>query len=349
MRRTLGHLFAGVLLLAGCETDECKELKKELDARKSLLRTAQAQAGVLEPTKKRASAAEGNALKLLRALGVDQPESKIQAELFTRVAKIPTATITREAVLISVGGPEEQDPSESVTQWVIRFDAKDVKTAFDHTAALLQNPPLVRFASLIREDPKKNRWRVELRRATVVQIPINPQIQPMKTGRNLDEIPSKFGFCGAGSTREEIKKIDAEMEQLRANAEAVTVELPKAASYEGLRRRAEMMRDEESETRDHLAIFEEALTKSGAKLKAVGTEEALSVLEIWGASADRTKVEKALLERGMGDLIQPRKEGAKGVERIMVKNRAAERRLRPIEAGPQKPNQPHQHKPEGTP
>lgn len=341
MRRfaILSLMIAPGLSLFGCETQECKELKVEVEARKNAVRSARGQASVYEATRKRALAAEGNANKLLGALGVDRPESKIYEELLARVKKIPTATITREAVQLPLtGGPGEVP--ESVTQWVIRFETKDTKSAFDSTAALLQTPPMLRFSSLIREDKTKNKWRVELRRATIDQVQIDPKKQPLKSGRDIGEIPSNFGFCGASEMRAEIEKWDAELAKLRDHAEGLTVELPKAASYEGLRRRAEQLRDEEGETRDHLAMFEEALRKSGANLKAIGMEASMSVLEVWGNAADRNKIEAALNERGLGSRIQPKKESSKGVERIMVRNATVDRRLRPQEAGPKLPSLP---------
>lgn len=336
MRRPLIGLFVAGLLLPGCDTQECKELRLEVEARKNSLRSARSQAAVYEATRKRALAAEGNANKLMGALGVDRPESKIYAELLERVKKIPTATIAREVVQLPMTGQAGEIP-ESVTQWAIRFESKDAHAAFDITATLLQTPPMLRFASLIREEKSKNKWRVELRRATIDQVQIDPQKQPLKLGRDIGDIQSNFGFCGASEMRAEIEKWDAEIAQLRDHAEGLTVELPKAASWEGLRRRAEQMRDEEGETRDHLALFEEALKKSGATLKAVGMEASMSVLEIWGTAADRNKVEAALNERGLGSRIQPKKDSAKGVERILVRNATVDRRLRPQEAGPKLP------------
>lgn len=336
--RTIAIALVLAACSTACNTEECKALKAELEARRALLAQAKNQAAAFEPAKKRAMSAEGNANKLMHALGTDLPESQISKELSERVQKISTATVTREVISIGQGQQQGQVP-EQVTQWAIRFDAKDAKAAFDVLALLLPTPPLFRFASLIREDKAKNRWRIELRRAVVDQIEINPKPHKLNSALSLTEIPSHFGMCGAGSIRSDIESVDAEIEKVRANAEALTIELPKAASYEGLRRRAERTRDEESETRDHLAVFEEALEKSGAKLKAIGVESSMSVLEIWGTTKDRAAVEKALFARGLGESLQPRVPGKPGIERLQLRNKTADYRLHPNEASPDEKKQ----------
>lgn len=310
-------IFCG-LNIFGCATDECKQLGEEFEARKTVLAQAKRQAAAYDAARKRALAAEGNANKLSRALGFDLTEEKLAAILHERLQKIPTATATREVASVPTE-PDATEP-EMVTQWKIRFEAKDAKTALDDLAKILESPPLFRFATLIREDKKKTRWYVVVRRATVLQIPINPKAQTLLAGRTLTDIPSQIGFCGAATKRSEIEKMNAEIKELSIPAEELTVEMPKAASFEGLRRRMEKVRDAETGARDSIGVFEQALVATGATLKAIGNEGDISMLEIWGTTADRTKVEQDLIKRGLGERIQPRQPTSAGVERIMMRN-----------------------------
>src|SRR5690242_15779422 len=110
---SLGALGAlGAVFLSACETEECKQLQAELEARRGVLRTARVQAGAHDASKKRALAAEGNANKLLHALSLDLPESKIQEELETRAKAISGATIERGAVTVGQPEPGEQGAPE---------------------------------------------------------------------------------------------------------------------------------------------------------------------------------------------------------------------------------------------
>jgi hypothetical protein len=316
-----GILFA---LAPACATDECTQLAEELKARQTILVQAKRQAGAYDVARKRALAAEGNANKLSRALGFDLTEEQQEKLLLERVKKIPTATITREVVPMPPE-PEQPEP-EMATQWRVRFEAKDTKAALDYLAKLLESPPLFRFNKLIREDKSTKRWHVEIRRPTVLQIPINPKSQPLAAGRKLTDISSQIGLCGAASTRNEIAKINEEIKALSIQAEELTIELPKAASYEGLRRRMEKVRDQESAARDSIGVFEQSLIATKAQLKGIASEGDVSVLEIWGTRDDRSKLEHDLIGRGLGERIQPRQDASKGVERILMRNAAEKKK-----------------------
>jgi hypothetical protein len=261
-------LLLPIVLVAACgENEECKQLKGILKKRNEVLGSAHAQASVLDQIEKREIEMEARAKKAKSDLGLDQSESDIFGILEARVKAIPGATITRSTRMESVDESNPHAPQISATLWIVRFQEKDPAKAFDRVTDIVKPPPLVRLSAIIREErtgsgPRPPRegglappitregrnkpgWRIEILRAVVDEVPINPKPVVLPSGEDLSKVPSGIGSCGAGRLRKQIEDVDAEIEGLRKQAEKTTQLLPASASWEGVSSRTRLLRDTE--------------------------------------------------------------------------------------------------------
>lgn len=316
-------LLTGLVL--GCNTEECRQLARELAERKEVLATAKRRAHEFEGVEQRAVAAERAARALLSELGLDKTDDEIHETLEVRVKEISGATLERGEMTVAEKGAAPEAPAERRTVWSVHFEERAIDAAFAKILKLLEPSPLVRFALLAR-DPAKAVWRVDLVKAQVPEVSLDaiPKV-PLPEGRDPWSIPAELGFCGAGRLRDQLAAINTEINELRPLAEGTTVELPKAASYDGLRRRAERVRDSETETRGHVEAIGKTVIYSRVNLKGVVIEGTTTVLELVGDERDRAKAEKQIEAEGLGDLIQPRVPFPGGIERIVIRNAIAER------------------------
>lgn len=321
----IGLCALGAFSLGCGETEECRQLNELLVARKAVLAQARTQSGVTKQLEARAKAAEEATNKLLGELGMNDPESKIAAVLEARVARFSGATIERTTAQVDTGSAEPSAVRASETMWVVRFKEKDVEKAFSFLDALIATPPLVKFATLAK-DKKKDEWRVELIRLVPDQIPIKPEPTKLSPPKDLKAIASQMGSCGAVQLRAEIVKVDAEISKLEPDADRTTVLLPTGASWEGLKARAEALRDAELEARRHVRTFIESVRTLKLPLKAIGVEGAIVALEVWGQPRDRARIEKDLIARGAGEQLKVPESSAAGVVRMMLPNTIAEGR-----------------------
>ncbi|MCK6547789.1 hypothetical protein L6R52_18195 [Myxococcota bacterium] len=332
---------AGLALLTACDdNDECRELRSTLKARKDILNSARAQSNALEIAQKRAAAAEGNATKLLKALWLSEPETRIQDTLEKRARVVSDAIFVRGAQ--AVGGERPGDPTSSETMWTIRFREADLQRAFRYLDEVTATPPLVRFATMVRESRDSADWRIELLRAAAEQVPINPQPVLLPPPADLSAVKRQIGFCGAGKLRDEIEEADAELKRLKERAEKTTVLLPTAASYDGLRARAELLRDIELENRRHLRLFREAVVASGVPLKGLGVEGTMAVVELFGGTKERAAFMLEVDKLGAAAAVQEPKNQKEGVLRFGLLNKISEARRVRMEQGarPMQPGDP---------
>lgn len=327
-------------VLAGCaDTDECKRLRAVLEARTQILQSARAQAGALPVIEKRAASAEAASHKVMSSLWLNEPESKVHETLEKRTKAIPGASMSRGTTQTTIGPPEDE-VAVSETLWTIRFRDAAFEQAFLNLELLMSNPPLVKFHSLIREK-KGDGWRVELIRAAVDQVPINPQPIQIPPPQDLSGVSRQLGFCGAGKLRDDIEAVDGELRSIKERAEKTTVLLPAAASWDGLRGRAELVRDTELENRRHLKVFRDAVVQGELVLKAVGVEGELVFLEIYGGKKELARLELEVGRLGMGGAMKVAEKAPDGVIRVMLANtieaarraRGGERWGRPLAPG----------------
>lgn len=300
----LRHVLpAAALAAAACgKTDECRRLEASLQEHENSAKDLRARAQVNEKLEKSAQAAEAEARQVLEKLGFEMTEEQTNAALGQRAGAIEKAKIERKA--ITPDPTPENTARKSQTMWVVEFDEKDPEKAFAHVKALCQQPPFLLLSTLVKEKGQ-SRWRVELLRGDVDRVTIKPEPLPVPTPEAPDTIASQLGFCGASDTRAKIAKLRQEIDRLKPEAGKTTVLLPTKASWEGLRFRAEHENEKEQEVRRHVSELFEAARKAKVELKAIGYEEPLVILEVWGGKPERKRLETAMGPAMLGQVKDP--------------------------------------------
>lgn len=316
-------VIALALGVAACgETKECKKLKRIRTKYERIVDTAERRAKQGETAKKRAEEMKAKADDLAKELGIAGAEKDAHETLEKRSAEIGGKVVrgTRPLDPVVTGGQSGEE-----TLWTFSFDAKSLPDARDKMNKLIATPPLVRFVGFYPPDKGSTTYRVEAVRAVVDQAPM--KIPPTKLDEPPDasKVASEFGFCGAGDMRKEIRDLHQRYEKAKPLAESLTVNLPLAASYDGLWRRTKVVRDIEDETRKTISAVLEAVIKAKLNLKAAGVERDIAIVELRGDERARGKMDKHLPKDVLSRMkAEPLAE--KGFVRATIVNRAAERR-----------------------
>ncbi|MBK6687218.1 MAG: hypothetical protein IPG45_22300 [Deltaproteobacteria bacterium] len=337
------RLFWGLLVFGlgvGCaETEECKELDKLLTESQRAAQAVKGRATLWERVSQRANQKEANTKKLMAELGLDLGEEQLQATLEERIKAIPGATFERT---VRVADGEAQGPTAATeTLFVINIPTKDPTAAIAQLRILWAAPPLLRIETIVQEKGKG--WRLELGRAEIDQVPVKVEPVQPKARTSPDTVPSQFGFCGAAAKRKQLATMEEEIKALEGKAAEVTTLLPAAASWEGLGRRVELVREVETEARRLINLVLDAALKSKVHLKAIGTEQELVMAELIGTAKDRAKLQNALDPDTIAQMQLPETEVTPGVARFGLPNRVAKERRRPDQGGnaPTEPGSEH--------
>lgn len=315
---------------AGCgETEECKELDKLLTESQRAALAVKGRATLWERVSERAKQKEANTKKLMAELGLDQGEEQLKALLEDRIKAVPGATFERT---VRVAASEVQGPTaDTETLFVINLPTKDPTVAIAQLRTLWAPPPLLRVETIVQEKTKG--WRLELGRAEIDQVPVNVEPVRPKARTSPDTVPSQFGFCGASEKRKQLATLEEEIKALEEKAAEVTTLLPAAASWEGLGRRVELVREVETEARRLINVVLDAAQKSKVHLKAIGVEQELVMVELVGTPKDRAKLQNALDPDTVAQMQLPETEVTPGVARFGLPNRVAKERRRPNQGG----------------
>jgi hypothetical protein len=337
------RLFWGLVVFGlgvGCaETEECKELDKLLTESQRVAQAVKGRATLWERVSQRANQKEANTKKLMAELGLDLGEEQLQATLEERIKAIPGATFERT---VRVADGEAQGPTAATeTLFVINIPTKDQTAAIAQLRILWAAPPLLRIETIVQEKGKG--WRLELGRAEIDQVPVKVEPVQPKARTSPDTVPSQFGFCGAAAKRKQLATMEEEIKALEGKAAEVTTLLPAAASWEGLGRRVELVREVETEARRLINLVLDAALKSKVHLKAIGTEQELVMAELIGTAKDRAKLQNALDPDTIAQMQLPETEVTPGVARFGLPNRVAKERRRPDQGGnaPTEPGSEH--------
>lgn len=290
---------AAVALLAGlgsacAPNEECRRLEQLLERTKRVEEDAVRRAEASKTAAERAKKAEKDAHAAMAELGLDDTEKEVQAELEARAKKVEGATVTRRALPPAPTANPIAPARE--TAFMIEYPARDERKALETMWQLLEGPYLFLFSTFVYE-PKTRLARLEVTRATVDQVPIDPKPIPLESTPDPDEVPKQLGFCGAGALRERIAESRQRIAAAKEGAEALTVHMPRVSSWEGVRRRSGRIRDFETENRLIMKILLEAAKKSGASLVGIGYEDPAIVLEIEGDELISKKMTAALYKQ----------------------------------------------------
>ncbi len=284
---------ASVLLLVGalgCESEECRRLTGMVGQYQEALQLAQRRAGNAERFQQQSKDAQAKAEATLHRLGLDLPEDALVKELESRVAKIPGATSQRR---VESFGPSEEAASNAKTIFTISFEEKDPSKLWAKVALLSEPLPMFRL-EMIRTGASPGSWEVDIVRAIVERLPINPKPTPLPEVPDPEKVPSELKYCGAGKLRAELAGLKAQIDALEEAAENTTVLLPTIASWKGLEQRATVLERVELQSRMLQKTLFEVAVATKSKLKAVGYQEPRAVLEVHGGKKERAALEKAL-------------------------------------------------------
>jgi hypothetical protein len=309
-------------LLFGCESEECTQLRELKKLNEARVAEVKARAKLKQIIVERMTQFEAGAKDAMAKLGLDLPETKLKEALDARVAKVPGATVERTTKPV---GDADEGGAITETVWRIRYAAKNDAEGFAIMRALAQEPPLFKVITLLK-DPK-GKWMLELMRASVPEVPMNIQPTQLEPLRSASEIKSGLGLCGAGDLRRELEKLEKEFAEVKAEAEELSVMMPKSATYEGLERRAQLLGELERENRRLFEAFFAAVDTAKVRFRGTGIEREVVIYEIYGGQSERQRLEKSLPEdvlRGMKELDS----AEKNVIRLSVVNRVADQQIK---------------------
>ena len=321
--RIIGMGLVALSLLACEPTKECKRLERVLAQHEEVLHQAKRRAGQGAIVEKRMQDAKANADKAFADLGLDQDEKSITKTLEAR-AKEHGATVERGTREIEPQAAQQTPGGGSTeTQWTFRFSATSDAAAWEKVEKLIVVPPLTQIVGLY---PKgKRAYELEVVRGIVDRAPMKVEPTPLTKLEDPARVKSEFGFCGADDLRKKIAVVDAEIETLREDAEALTVNLPLGASWEGLWRRAELVRDIETESRRILREVIDAANRARVDVAAAGVENGIVIVEVGGGKKGRGRIEREMPQALVEQMQSVQAAGSK-VERLMIVNRTAEKK-----------------------
>ncbi|MEQ8277877.1 MAG: hypothetical protein RMA76_21605 [Deltaproteobacteria bacterium] len=319
-------VFVAALLTFACdETDECRRLDRIQEENDKVLDQARRRAKQADVTEKRLSEMKAKADEAFEEYGLNLSEKEVTKALEAR-AKDHGATVergTREIDSgINPGGPGGGGGTQ--TMWTFTYPSKSMYDAWRTAEKIMAVPPFVRFASL-RNGRKRGTYLLEAVRGTVDRAPMKVEPTPLPKLRDPADVPSQFGFCGAAEKRQALAALAKEVEELTPQAEALTVNLPLAASWEGLWKRTIVIRDIEDESRRITREVFESAERGKVPLKAAGIENDIVIVELVGGKKERGRVEREL-PKALVEQLQTLDGSGQKIERLMIVNRHAEKK-----------------------
>lgn len=278
--------------LVGCgKTEECVALEGLVADHEKLARTLKERAAQVEKAETSARNAEVAANKFLETSGLALDRAALQAELSKRLAAVPTSTMSFGELQVGVG--EESGQPLTSEQFTITLPAGDARTLWDRVGQLAQVPPVLRLLGLTR-GRAAGTWALTLERIIPDRPPLMPKAQPTPSLPDGSAIPGRFGFCGASQLRATIAAKRDEIARHRDAAERLTVALPTAATFDGVRRRAERSVAHQREARAIMDAMMRVVIDDKLKFRALGYESPEVVLELDGGPRERRLLEDRL-------------------------------------------------------
>ena len=314
-RISLVGLFIGTTLLACGDNDECKALDEALAANQSLLDNAKNKAAVHDRLNESLVETEKDVSAYLAKLGLNWDEEKLNQEIQNRMKKVPGSKVVRRS-RENTETSKQNLLRRSKTFWAIDFSANDMGQGLQKSLVFSAENPMYVFDRLTL-DTKGKRWLLELGRPVIDEVLNKPLPNKLPELRNYKEIETKFGFCGANTKRGKLADIASEYESLRTKAEAISVILPKKATWKGLKRRASILESVEKETRNIVQRVFKAVSDLKLQLVGVAFEEPFVLVEIQGSEKTAKRLIRYLGSAGTGSQTM---KAEKGRIRVLVPN-----------------------------
>jgi|GEM_PF-5674676 len=338
-------ILLSVFAFACGNNEECKALDDALTHNQSLLDAARNKAAVHDRLSESLVKTEADVTAYLQELGLNWDEDKLNQEIIGRMKKVPGSKVvrrTRENTETS----KQNLLRRSKTFWSVEFSAKDMGQGLQKSLIFTAENPIYVFDRLTL-DAKGNRWLLELGRPVIDEVLNKPLPNKLPVLIDYADIPEKFGFCGANTKRGQLADISAEYASLKDKAEAISVILPKKATWKGLKRRANILETVERQTRSIIQRVFKSVTDLDLKLVGVAFEEPFVLIEIQGSEKTAKRLIRYLGSAGTGSQIM--KAGKRRI-RVLVpnqmirsfQNKGGTGRL-PVPSVPQKGHKGHNH------
>lgn len=325
-------LIGGLLSGTACsDTEECKELRKALNASERALRAAQGRAKLADRTRQNLERLRGEVEQKLERHGLDLDDDALFAKLKTRAESMKGVSIERGSRPVAPDPQRLTAQPETETVFRFSFKARDLASAWETALALSRDPPLTRILTLLGPKRRRSPWRLELGTSDIPQVPLtNLEPRPLPARKSASEIPEEFGFCGASALRAQIEKIDAEIDGFAEKAGETTVNLPLYASWRGLSRRTDLALDTETESRRLAEALVQATLSAELPFIGLALEKEAVLLEMKGGSWEKSRAQSKLSP----DLLPQLRElggGREGVARVALTNMVTTAARRPTE------------------
>lgn len=316
------RIWAVLPLLYACDqqTEECQKLTVLHGHYQSAVATFKGRAQLRPKLEKSIEELKVKTEKELGALWLNKPETALKTELDKRVAAVKGATMERTTKQVGSGVPGAAGVAHE-TMWRIKFREKNFEKAVKKLEGLSVSPPLFKLSTIL-QDRKTGDWILELVRASIDDVPMNLPPQKFPRPPKATVVPEEFGFCGAKELRAKIAKLDAELDKLEENSTALSTMLPMRATIEGRRRRGAYTAQLEQEGRNIISSLIETVRKSKFKMKALGVEQEVVILELLATKKDKGRLEK-FIDPELLPSVKYIDSPTKGVLKVTIPNRVA--------------------------
>jgi hypothetical protein len=316
--KTRYSLLFGIFALAACEkTPECSALESMLEHNQKLLKSARSKAAVHDRLAKAAADTEKSVTTYLDEIGLNWNEAKLNKALDHRMKKVPGSRVIRQS-RSKMESSTQNLLRRAKTFWSVEYAAENMDKGVLTAMMFTGDKPLFMFERL-SFDTKSNRWLLELGRAVIDEVPNKPLPNALQPLKDYSTVDSKFGFCGANKLRSELEDIKIEYKNIKDKAEAISVFLPKQATWKGLQRRAKILVTVEAETRKIIQRLLKGVADLKLRIRGLAFEEPFVMAEITGGEKQAKR-----LMRYMGAMATSAQlmKAEKGRIRILVPNPA---------------------------
>lgn len=280
--------LVGLLAVVACDNpEECDRLRAMRDEMRNLAARAKARQALAERIEKTKERHETLSKQAMAKLHLDRPEEALTEEFRRRAEAAEGVTMERITLpsLDSLAGENE-------TVWRFELEDRPLKELFVVAERLSESPPLNRLSSLRRVDQA---WILDVRRAVVRQVPIEPEPPEKPVLPDPDEVPSRFaGTCGAGELRAEIKRLRQEFEAHFDAAQKAAVDMQKSASLKGLYARSRALAERELLGRQVMAQLLTAVQQTRVPFLGVSSDGKAVLMQLENKPGVRARIQKAL-------------------------------------------------------
>ena len=308
----------GFFFLGACqETKECSALQSMVEHNQKLLDSAKNKAAVHERLSASAEKTEKDVTAYLDEIGLNWSEDKLNKALDKRMGKVPGSRVIRNS-RSKMESSTQNLLRRAKTYWSVEFASKDLAKGLQTAMMFTGDRPLFMFERL-SFDPKGDSWLLELGRAVIDEVPNKPLPNALPKLKDDSGVKTEFGFCGATKLRGQLADIKSEYAKVKDKAEAISVLLPRQATWKGLQRRAKILVTVEAETRKIIQRLLKGVADLKLTVRGLAFEEPFVMAEIKGSDRTAKRLKKHMGSMAVNAELMA---AEKGFTRLLVPNPA---------------------------